>query len=841
MPTDKVNGESPAPRTKSEIETAKEKPPPVKVNAGLVPQVLRDLGRWVLWRWERPKKGRWTKVPYDPHRRRGKAKSDDPSTWGTIDEARGAWTKDRKYYDGIGFMITEGDGFVGIDPDEAIDLSTGELKPWAQRIVDELATYTELSPTQTGVKLWAVATKPGSEWCKEPYADGEVEMYDHGRFFTVTGYHWHGTPATVEERQEQVAALYHEVLDAKGARKSPPAKGAERNGPAAHHGLSDDQIIDKAERASNGHKFRALMDGDTGAYGNDQSRADLALCCIVAFYTKDAGLIDQVFRRSKLCRDKWDERRKDSTYGKDTVARALELVTEQWTPGGKPGANGRPHDHDGEAAEEKVNEAVDDPHRLARLYLDDHQHRDGPTIRHHREEMFRWNGQCYGVLPDDDLRGELSERIKDEFDRANLAAIAKWEANGEADENGKSVPKPVAKKVTTRLKADVAGALAGMSALPSTVEQPVWLGEPPFPAGEVLCCRNGLLHLPSWADGKSFLHPLTPSFFSVNGLPYDFLEKTSAPEIWTKFLRELWPDDAEAISTLQEWFGYCLLPDTSQQKILMILGPTRSGKGTIARVLRALVGKDNLAAPTLSSLGTNFGLQPLLGKTLAVISDARLSGRHDIAAVVERLLSISGEDAQTVDRKHRSPVTTKLLVRFLVISNELPRLNDSSGALVGRLVILRQTRSWYGREDQTLTARLMGELPQILLWAMAGWKRLRDRGHFVQPGSGCKLVQEMHDLSSPIGAFLRECCEVGAGYDVQVKELFDRWKLWCDEKGRREYGTEQVFGRDLRSAVPALDTRQRRTSAGVVRFFEGIRLKQDEMLGGEDREIYTPF
>src|SRR5262249_61592822 len=128
-----------------------------------------------------------------------------------------------------------------------------------------------------------------------------------------------------------------------------------------------------------------------------------------------------------------------------------------------------------------------------------------------------------------------------------------------------------------------------------------------------------------------------------------------------------------AIATLQEWFGYCLLPDTSQQKILLAVGPKRSGKGTIARVLRGLVGIENTAGPTLAGLGTNFGLWPLLGKTLAIISDARLSGRTDAAVVTERLLSISGEDAQTIDRKNRSHVTCHLPTPFVILTNQLPQ------------------------------------------------------------------------------------------------------------------------------------------------------------------------
>jgi putative DNA primase/helicase len=89
----------------------------------------------------------------------------------------------------------------------------------------------------------------------------------------------------------------------------------------------------------------------------------------------------------------------------------------------------------------------------------------------------------------------------------------------------------------------------------------------------------------------------------------------------------VWPEDRESIDTLQEWFGYTLLPDTSQHKILTVVGPPRSGKGTIARTHQSVLGAGNVASPTLGSLADQFGLQGLIGKTLAIISDARLSGR----------------------------------------------------------------------------------------------------------------------------------------------------------------------------------------------------------------------
>ena len=124
----------------------------------------------------------------------------------------------------------------------------------------------------------------------------------------------------------------------------------------------------------------------------------------------------------------------------------------------------------------------------------------------------------------------------------------------------------------------------------------------------------------------------------------------------------------------------------SQSPVIAVDGPAASGKGTIARVIAALLGAASVASPTLASLGSNFGLWPLIGKTAAIIGDARLGGRSDIAQVVERLLSISGEDMQTIDRKHREPWTGKLSTRITIISNEPPRFTDAGDALPSRML-----------------------------------------------------------------------------------------------------------------------------------------------------------
>jgi putative DNA primase/helicase len=202
-----------------------------------------------------------------------------------------------------------------------------------------------------------------------------------------------------------------------------------------------------------------------------------------------------------------------------------------------------------------------------------------------------------------------------------------------------------------------------------------------------------------------------------------------------------------------------------------------------------------------------------------------LGGRSDQAAITERLLSISGEDALTIDRKHIAAWTGRLPTRFTILTNELPRISDTSGALVGRLIVLVLTRSFYGHEDPALTARLLTELPGILNWALIGYRRLRQRGHFVQPASAREAIEDLEVLASPIKAFINDRCIVGPGLAVSVELLYQTWCAWCDSVGCKEYGTKQTFGRDLKAALPSLRSTRPRDDDNRYRSYEGIGLK----------------
>jgi len=336
------------PRTKKQIEANRERPKAIPVNFDSIPPELKARTQWVVWRYElrRDKKGqdKWTKVPYGPHTL-GKAKADDPRTWCFFDKSVSVLQTNR-YFDGIGYMFAPDDPFCGVDLDNCRNPQTGEIAEWAKPIIESLASYTEVSPSETGVKIFVKARKSGPR-CRTVYETGEIEIYDRERYFALTGHRLDGTPETIEDRQEQLDQLYLALFPPKERKhkrgRTDGASTVERNGTG--HGdagpdtpgddatnLSDDEILEKARNAKNGAQFVALWGGSTDGY-QSHSEADLGLCGILAFWCgPHPDRIDRLFRQSGLMREKWDELRGQETYGAATIAEALAGRTEFYAP-----------------------------------------------------------------------------------------------------------------------------------------------------------------------------------------------------------------------------------------------------------------------------------------------------------------------------------------------------------------------------------------------------------------------------------------------------------------------------------------------------------------------------
>ena len=287
-----------------------------------VPSELKALPQWVMWKAEM-RDGKPTKIPKQT--KGGNAKADTPSTWSSYTDACGAMNTGR--FSGFGFVFTAEDAYTGIDLDNCI--VDGVVSEWAKEIIGRFQhiAYMEVSPSRKGIKLWTRAKLP-AETKHKVYLKKEtgeaIEAYDRGRYFTVTG---NGKYA-IGDGQKVVNWLFEKYLrspkPAQAARPSPPASAQNRNA---------EDVIGLIRKSKQLHKFDALMQGDTRGYGS-ASEADIALCAVIAFWTQDANIIDTIFRKSGLYREKWDEKHRSdgATYGEMTIEAVLSDDRETYSP-----------------------------------------------------------------------------------------------------------------------------------------------------------------------------------------------------------------------------------------------------------------------------------------------------------------------------------------------------------------------------------------------------------------------------------------------------------------------------------------------------------------------------
>lgn len=290
------------------------RPPRPPLYAENVPPELRGRKQWVNWRYEWDGK-KWTKVPYQPHGCR--ASSTDPATWSSFTTVLRA--VEAGGFDGVGFVLTKDDPYVGFDFDNCYN---GHVDERVADYVRRLASYTEVTPSGGGLRVWVKAMLPPGRRKK-----GGFEVYDTARFLTVTGAVLPGAATTIEERQDEAIGVWRDIFQTEQSSVAAPETPAPVD-------LADEELLEKARRAKNGALFEQLWRGDwQGAGYPSQSEADQALCNILAFWTgRDPARIDAIFRRSGLYRPKWDERHGAKTYGQMTVENAIAGTREVYDP-----------------------------------------------------------------------------------------------------------------------------------------------------------------------------------------------------------------------------------------------------------------------------------------------------------------------------------------------------------------------------------------------------------------------------------------------------------------------------------------------------------------------------
>lgn len=299
------------------------------------PKELSNLRQWICWRLEPdPKSDKPRKVPYDPKTGR-KASSTNPDTWATLAEAMAA--REKYLFTGVGFVFTEECGIVGVDIDHCRN-KDGSFTDVAKAILEKAQSYTEISPSGSGLHIFLHGVMPGKG--NKNSASG-VEMYAAARYFTMTGNRLEGTPEAIADGKD-ILPWIHENYIAKKFGKKAKAKKALRT-----VSLTDKQVLEKAHAAQNGDDFSSLWDGSWEGRFGSQSEADLSLCCSLAFWTgKNKEQMDRLFRQSKLFREKWDKvhHADGATYGEETLDQAIVRTENVYTPSGELGiyeGNGR--------------------------------------------------------------------------------------------------------------------------------------------------------------------------------------------------------------------------------------------------------------------------------------------------------------------------------------------------------------------------------------------------------------------------------------------------------------------------------------------------------------------
>lgn len=455
-----------------------------------------------------------------------------------------------------------------------------------------------------------------------------------------------------------------------------------------------------------------------------------------------------------------------------------------------------------------------DPMQVCRLIVaEDYLVEQRITLRRWRNDWRLWTGPHWKKITDRDVKAFLYEFTE----HARYKGL-----------DNKGEPKDFKWSPNRSKVANLVDALESITNTSDDMEAPHWAysHRDDIHARDVIAFSNVLLDV---ATRESIQH--TPALFNLSSVPYEYSAEADEPKIWLAFLESVWPDDPDSVALIQEWFGYVLSGRTDLQKLLLMLGPPRSGKGLMARILTALVGSANVAGPTMSAFAQNFGLENLIGKTLAIVGDARIPNAVK-DQVLERILMTAGEDTQQIDIKHRAPWVGKLLARLMIMSNDVPSFADESGALAARIVPITTSISFVGREDRTLEGRILRELPGILLWALAGLDRLVENGgRFTEPESAQEAMELYRAQSSPVGVFLSEWCELDPGASTTKEELYDAWRAWCKEAGRDRPGTLAGLARNLFAAGKGIKAGRPRVGGRQVPSFMGVRLTVEREIG----------
>jgi putative DNA primase/helicase len=696
----------------------------------MIPDELKPRKQWVCWRYE-TREGKKTKVPYQSNRK--PASSTDPATWTTFDDVTKA-----QGFDGIGFVVTF--PYTGIDIDHCRNPQTGELSEYAKSVIATLNSYSEVTPSNAGIRVWVKGKLIGSGNKNNKL---NIEFYDNARFFTVTGNHLDGTPLTIEERQAELTGLH--------ARTFPKEENPRPVNESHPVNLADAELINKARSANNGESFRKLWEGDTSAHNNDDSAADLALCCHLAFWTgNDTVRMDTLFRQSGLYREKWE--RQD--YQERTIRKAIESTRETYNP-----HNGNAPDKPMTSAQQSIGNPINLTDYTNAEYLTE-MYGDMLRYDHRRGRWLIWDKNRW--RPDTDaaiLRYAASaarERYRQAAKIENLKErerVANWAIGSE-----------------NRSRLDSCIALT-KSVKPIADDGENWDSDPYLlgvPNG-VIDLRTGMLRAGRREDRITM----------TTSVEYD--PDAKAPR-FEQFMTEIFNGDAELVDWVWRELGYSLTGDMSEQIIIMGYGEGANGKGKLTAAVKSAFG--DYAADTPFSTFELYS-RVSIPNDLAALEHKRFifsSETNDGTRLNEgRLKAISGGDPITARFLNQEFFTFQPECKIHLFVNSKPVVQDDSYGFWRRARLTPFLRQFKGKDDdKKLGDKLKTEAPGILALFVRGCLEWQKRGLDPVPAAIRTATSEYKVESDPLASFLSECVEDGTSA-VKASAFYKSYGTWSEE------------------------------------------------------------
>ncbi len=713
-----------------------------------IPSELKQYPNWVCFRFEPdPSRPKPKKVPINP-RTGERAMSNNPETWSDYDTALKAASR----FDGLGFMFGNSP-FFGVD----LDKIEQELRGYIDgepgivgEFIDTLQSYTELSPSGTGIHIICRGSLP-----PKGRRNGNVEMYESGRFFTVTG-NLFGNYTEIRENTEQIKPLHEKYI---GGGASEPAARIASSPPLS---MSAAEIVEAARKSRSGEKFSRLYGGDVSGYPS-QSEADMALCNMLAFWTRrDPSMMDIIFRQSGLMREKWDRKQSGSTYGALTIQKAIEQCTAEYDPAQNAGYS-------------VVIRGKSAPDTVKNYSFDDTGNSDRFVDLFGEDMRYNYADKRWLYWDERRWHSDLGNVIFSAIDKAvdSMGAEMKYYEQQEDEDMAKAFQKHVkysrSHKGKEQLKKEAEHRLPIM---PHQLDKHKMAFNVP----------NGILSLKT---GE--LMPHDPKWLITKVSFVEYSDNADCPQ-WRKFLDEIFGGDKELIRYIQKAVGYSMTGQTGEQCVFFLYGTGRNGKSTFLDVIRDIMG----------DYAANIQPETIMVKHSqgnAINSDiARLKGARFVTSVEPNegmrineglLKQITGDDVVTARKLYGDEFEFKPEFKLWMATNHKPIIRGTDTGIWRRIHMIPFTvQIPEGKVDRKLKYKLEREYPAILRWAVEGCLLWQQEGLFM-PKAVLEQVREYRREMDVVSAFIEDRCEVGEGYYVKSSELYAAYFAWCD--GNNEY------------------------------------------------------